>query len=272
SRAASALGQIGDARAVDGLLIALTDDTSSVRSRAASALGQIGDARAVDGLLIALTDDTRDVRLSAASALGQIGSSMTISTLITRLNDQDSFVVYQDGRRQRRYVRDSVAISLGNLGASQTMDLLKILYSDKSPSKLPIAATLLRLGQSDGLELLREKGIPTPNPSQEGNIWERKEVAEVLGKVYSPEGGAILLAMLADENLEVRRQAIESLGYSQDAAMVPHLQPFLNDPNRNMREAAVKAIAEIAAPESIPFFQQTALDSQAKTSVRIAAI
>ncbi|MCP4408951.1 MAG: HEAT repeat domain-containing protein, partial [Gammaproteobacteria bacterium] len=49
-------------------------------------------------------------------------------------------------------------------------------------------------------------------------------------------------------------------------------QPFLNDPKWYMREAAVKAIAEIAAPESIPFFQQTALDSQAKTSIRIAAI
>jgi HEAT repeat protein len=68
--AAAALGEIGDARAVEPLVAALQDRT--LREVAARALGQIGDARAVEPLLAALQDPEEEVRVAAVSALGEI--------------------------------------------------------------------------------------------------------------------------------------------------------------------------------------------------------
>jgi HEAT repeat protein len=91
--AAAALGQIGDARAVDGLLacLAAKKEDQQVRHAAAAALGQIGDARAVDGLLACLAAKKEDqqVRHAAAAALGQIGGKKPIAALRRLLDHRD---------------------------------------------------------------------------------------------------------------------------------------------------------------------------------------
>ena len=71
-KAAEALGEIGDARAVEPLILALKDEYWEVRRRAAEALGEIGDARAVEPLKKALNDESRGVREAARDALEKI--------------------------------------------------------------------------------------------------------------------------------------------------------------------------------------------------------
>ena len=66
--AAFALARIGRP-AVDFLIPALDNKDSVVRLRAAWALGQIGDARAVDPLILTLRDGDWAVRMRAAEAL-----------------------------------------------------------------------------------------------------------------------------------------------------------------------------------------------------------
>jgi HEAT repeat protein len=72
SSAASALGNIGDDRAIPGLLKLVEHSESYVRSSAASALGKIGDDRAIPGLLKLVEHSESYVRCSAAHALGKI--------------------------------------------------------------------------------------------------------------------------------------------------------------------------------------------------------
>lgn len=85
--AARALGQIGDARAVEPLITALRDESWGVRRDAAKALGRIGDARAVEPLLGALRDEDSNVRREAAKALvtmyrsGRLGDAHRASIL-----------------------------------------------------------------------------------------------------------------------------------------------------------------------------------------------
>lgn len=58
---------------VAGLIRALqTQKDASMREAAAAALGQIGDARAVDPLIVALKDRDWDVCIAAARSLGQM--------------------------------------------------------------------------------------------------------------------------------------------------------------------------------------------------------
>jgi hypothetical protein len=92
--AASALGAIGDARAVEGLLIALREANWDVRPLGAEALGKIGDARAVEGLLAALHD--ANARRAAAEALGKIGTLEVLEKLLHRLHRLDIDIYDKD--------------------------------------------------------------------------------------------------------------------------------------------------------------------------------
>ena len=57
---------------VEGLIGALEDSDADVRWKAAYALGEIGDERAVEPLIEALKDSNKDVRENAAEALKKI--------------------------------------------------------------------------------------------------------------------------------------------------------------------------------------------------------
>lgn len=89
--AAEALGNFRDPRTVGPLIAALKDPESAVRRRAAEALGKIGDARAVKPLIAALKDWIEDVRKEAAKALGKIGAP-AVKSLIAALKDRNILV------------------------------------------------------------------------------------------------------------------------------------------------------------------------------------
>lgn len=79
--AADALGKLGDARAVEPLIAALKELDNIVRQRAATALGKLGDARAVEPLIARLEDGSLDVAASAAEALGHLGDARAVGPL-----------------------------------------------------------------------------------------------------------------------------------------------------------------------------------------------
>ena len=85
--AAEALGKIGDKRAVGPLIAALKDE--AVRRAAVEALGKIGSTRAVGLLIDAVKDGNKEVRRAAISALGNIGHKRAIEPLIAALRDKD---------------------------------------------------------------------------------------------------------------------------------------------------------------------------------------
>lgn len=89
--AASALGSVGDARAVDPLIAAL-DEQQGMNEMAALALGEIGDPRAVEPLNSTLGDENWEVRSSAAKALGKIGDKRAVDPLINLLRDRNENV------------------------------------------------------------------------------------------------------------------------------------------------------------------------------------
>jgi HEAT repeat protein len=85
-KASEALGELGDARAVEPLIKALGDrNNETVRRTAAAALGKLGDGRAVVPLIKALGDADRGVCVTAAEALGKLGDARAVEPLIERL-------------------------------------------------------------------------------------------------------------------------------------------------------------------------------------------
>jgi HEAT repeat protein len=85
--ASKALVEIGEP-AVEPLIIALNDEKIIARCRAAKALGEIGDPRAVDPLISNLNVENDNVRHTAVVALGMIGDPRAVEPLITILNER----------------------------------------------------------------------------------------------------------------------------------------------------------------------------------------
>lgn len=86
-KAAIALGEIRDPRAIDPLIELLHDDDRYVKGRAAVALGMIGQP-AVDPLIQALAGGDGSLRWGAAIALGEIGDPRAMAPLIRALGDK----------------------------------------------------------------------------------------------------------------------------------------------------------------------------------------
>jgi thiol-disulfide isomerase/thioredoxin len=87
-RAADALWEIADPRAVPDLLVALHDPSLKVVGFAASALGAIGDTSAVGPLLKvfqALPDNREEAKAHVADALGKLGDKRAIAPLAASL-------------------------------------------------------------------------------------------------------------------------------------------------------------------------------------------
>jgi HEAT repeat protein len=154
--AATALGQIGDARAVEPLSAAVKDTEYHVRDAAAEALGQIRDAGAVEPLIAALEDNHQHyvVRQAAAKALGRIGDARAVEPLIAALKARDS--------------RNAAAEALGQIGDPRAVEpLVGALRSDSWEAREAAAealAVLYRsgaLGQQDSDSLLAERGLIT---------------------------------------------------------------------------------------------------------------
>lgn len=121
NKAALALGEIGDPRAVGPLIQALKDENDFVRLEAAEALGKIKDARAVKPLTQALKDEYEWVRFRATVALGKIGSKAeeAVPALAKALKDEYDFV------------REEAAEALGEIGDARAVEPLTKALKDE---------------------------------------------------------------------------------------------------------------------------------------------
>lgn len=142
---ASALGLIGDKRAITILMKKLEDIDSGVRSSAASALGMIGDPCVVDSLIQTLNDPDDNVRSSAADALGKFSQKDAIQALIIALNDKTYFVTVK------------AALSLGKIGDASAVDsLIGLLNGTDSDIQVSAAEALGMIRDKKALNPLKE--------------------------------------------------------------------------------------------------------------------
>jgi HEAT repeat protein len=93
AKSATALGRLGDRRAIPALLDhLLTDPAPFVRVRIASTLGQLGGPEVVDRLVRALGDSAWWVRMRGVEALEQIGT-VAEGPLLIALGDSDPDII-----------------------------------------------------------------------------------------------------------------------------------------------------------------------------------
>lgn len=114
SQAAEALGLMKNKKSVKSLIQILQDNLSNhhaIKSRAAFSLGQIGDNRAIEPLVSALENDSSSlVRAHAALALGNFNSSCVAGVLSKTLESQEDSNVLEAASFSLAQIGDNSSI------------------------------------------------------------------------------------------------------------------------------------------------------------------
>ncbi len=254
--AAEALGQIGDARAVEPLLTALKEGDVFLQPSAAKALGQISDARAVEPLIAALKNSAQVARYEAAEALGRIGDARAVEPLIAALKDEE--VIYFDSRPSATPAM-AAAEALGKIGDPRALEPLMVaLKEERVGLEFPaFAGALTRFG-APGVGLLitalanakREDARDSlaAGRTRSMDAFRRVAAAEALGQTGDARALAPLVVALKDPVVgEAAGQALVRFG----ASGVEHVLAALQDEEPHVRRGAAAALKETSEVEAV---------------------
>ena len=238
---------------VDDLILDLKYGQSGVRLRAVMALGEIGDARAVDLLVEVLKnkDEGLMVRQHAAEALGKIGDPKAVDPLIETLKEdasdfpfifrtEDRGLVQADSNTFFVEKQANTARALGEIGDPRAiLPLIEVLKDESPKVRLWAAYSLVKLGQA---EYFDQVVLALENE----RFGVRDVATEALGEIGDPRAVGPLSEALSDENAWVRRHAAEALGKIGDnRAVEPLTYLALNDEDSRVRYAAASALKKL---------------------------
>lgn len=227
AKGASALGRIGDRRAVGYLLDHLLSDPAPfVRARIAQALGQFDEPEVVDRLVRALGDPAWWVRMRSVEALEQVGAQAE-GPLLMALDDTDP------------EIRIRAAVALERLGVPARL----IATLERGESTAEATETIARFGNAGARELLAE-GLAHAAPAVRGAMIEairragRRDLAAELTHLVRTDGEAGLRAAALD--------TLRGLGAAEG---IPAALDHLNDPDQRVRTAAMLLVGQLGGPE-----------------------
>jgi len=303
-RLAPALGRMKDKKAVDALLAAFDIRRASPRETAAvvSALGQAGDARAVEELAGAddylrsmalqlgdLPPQLQVVRIAILEALSRLGGDQAVSILEESVNDKDQRVVEEAvrglGRLQikdaipalqqlaargemtqtvfealasigdkravstleqglsspDKFVNVEAAYALATLGRKEMIPRLEgYLKNDPGSEKVGILAGyyLTKLDRASGLDHL----VVLTKKSDSGFA---ALAADALGKSGNPRAVLPLVEAMKTDDSSVRLSVARGLGRLGGTRALSALKKLKQDPNPGVHNAAVISLAEL---------------------------
>jgi HEAT repeat protein len=192
---AAALGMLSDPAAIDVLLEALSDWDHVMRDAAAAALGSFDDPRVIEALGRVATEDSMVVtRAAAAAALGDIGGPASSKALLPALSDPDAMD------------RGRVAFALGAAGDPRAVEPLAeaLDHEDDRRTRFHLAGALATFGDPRGLDDLLD-GLASGFP------WMRRDAPGYLARLTDDRIDDALRAALDDEQQEVRAAARHAL-------------------------------------------------------------
>ncbi|SCL75293.1 Bilin biosynthesis protein PecE [Methanoculleus chikugoensis] len=189
--AAEALGEIGEADAVEALIQALGDAREDVRIAVISALGRIGDRRAVDPLIHLFRDRYHGVRVAAADAVAEFGRG-ALRELEEALDDP------------LPVVRVTAAKAIGLIGATESVPVLITHLGDSAPDVRWSVARALSTFDAMAIE-------PLFLVLRTGNKEMRLAAIDALWEIPDEGAGDVLRYALDDRDEEVRTRAAAAL-------------------------------------------------------------
>jgi len=227
-RAAWALGDREDSRAVPPLIDALKDNNPDVRGMVAWALGEIKDKRALKPLINKLSDKNSYAREMIVKAVGEFEDKIAVEPLTRMLKDKSQAVrlatVWAFGELKGSAAQDAIYSALDDDYSKVREMALGLLGKFKNPHSVPKIIPMLKDSES----------------------MVRVKAAIALGKLKAEQGIDFLVEALEDKNVEVRCAATWALGEIGNARALGALLRMLKDNSPEVRYYAVWALDEIS--------------------------
>ena len=189
-------------------------------------------------LINALQDPFATVRIQSATSLSVLSFPAALPVLITLLQDPD------------REVRAAAAFAAAKLGARQSLPILLELLRDGSwDARRQAAASLRLVGDAEAVPALVDALADRNRSVQE-------EAAATLGHLGDPRAVPSLMNALtatnimAEERRALREDLFAALGELGDRQAVPAIIRGLRDYEKNVRAAAISALARLGGTEA----------------------
>ena len=252
-----ALGKLRDKRATEHLIKLLGDYDYDwdIRYESAKALGKIGDLNAFEPLVKQLTHYDARVRRSVAKALGRLGDKRAVDPLVAKIDDEDL------------NVRKAVARALGKLEDNRATDVLVNQLSLNDTEMILIV--LDALGQINDKRIAKSL-LPLLNHP---NSFVRIDTIKILKKLEDVSAIDDLITKLDDESIDVRRVAVNALGWldsEHDKQAVEPLIQHLKNSDWRVRMAVADALGRLNDPRAVKPLISLLIDSE--SFVRLTVI
>jgi HEAT repeat protein len=278
---------------VDGLIGALQSEDALTRQRAALALGDFGDAKAIEPLIRVLGDPVQGVREAAADSLSMMGKP-AVEPLIELIEHPERSKKYEapsghlpafeepslrreppagiegmeeeegvtvqgvrpgmawDVETRRDLRRTYAAAVLGEIGEARAVDtLVRALKDENTDLRCQASGALIKMGSGAVQPVARM--LTDQNPDI------RVVAAGVLGDIGDPSAVDILISALHDDTDDVRGAAAGALVQIGSPA-VDSLIEATNDDDRWVRLYAAGALKYIGDPRAIDALEELARD------------
>jgi len=259
---------------IDGLIAALESEDGLTRQRAALALGDFGDAKAVAPLIRALGDPLTAVREAAADSLAMLGPP-AVEPLVELIERPGASERYEEPgaaesaktvtgpgdlsweiatRRDLRRVY--AAAILGEIGDPSAVEpLARALRDENNDVRCQASGALAKFGRGAVEPLTTVLADPDPDV--------RVVAAGVLGDIGDASVVEPLIGTLRDANDDVRGAAGGALIRAGNAAVDP-LIGATKDSDRNVRLYAAGALKYIGDPRAIDALRDLARSGDAE--------
>lgn len=257
AKAATALGRIGDRRAVGYLMDHLLSDPAPfVRARISAALGQLGGPEVIERLVRALGDQAWWVRMRTVEALEHVGGvaegpllialddsdpeiRMRAAVALERLGVPDNLVrMIESGER----VPDALQTMVKFAAAGPREFLSELAQHDSRQVRSALVTAAERTGRRDlAGDLIR---IATHDPE----AALRAHALTALRLLAVQDALPAALTALADADQHVRAAAVEFVGVFGSADILGLLHAQTADADPRVRAASVRALGRLGAP------------------------
>ncbi|GAB4274312.1 MAG: hypothetical protein Kow0029_14560 [Candidatus Rifleibacteriota bacterium] len=284
SFAASALGEIGNPRAVPVLINGLSHSDWNVRRCSAYALSEIGE-RGVDKIAEALKSNNDDVRYWGTRILESIGEP-GVPYLIKALNDSNREIRFFAAKALAGAFDANVARSLINALSDEVWSVRKIAAESITKLEQLNIEDLLRHISSDNADvrywvrkIISEIGIKylpkIIETMRKGDAELRLYSVQAAGLIDSPELIEPLIGALRDDSEWVRTYAAISLGQTGDKRAIIPLIRSLSDRNADVRRNIVLAFSKLGEqvfPELIKCIEGDDIELKKNAAIAFAEI
>jgi HEAT repeat protein len=239
--------------ALPAIIKLLYDEVPSVRSRAAWALGKIGDMKAMEPLIELVEDKDMDVRKHTLRALGEIMAFDAIPYIVKSLEDEEwevrgeaavvleymGWVPTNDKEKVLILIAKEKWQELLTIQELHPDDFIHYLKDKDNDVRAKAAWILGEIGNPKTIQILYDIFMTDTNE-------DVKESAAIsLVKIGGKEVTELLVVALHDENWLNKKIAATALGEIKNQITVKPLMKLLKDDNAFVRKSALKALKKI---------------------------